>query len=162
MTIKANIENQNRKRKIDLSRISRISKNALGMLFGDDVEVNIVFLSSQKIRYLNRIYLGSDTATDVIAFSPGKAFSERGRSASPGKRSALRKKERFIGDIAISSDRASRNARIFRTSFDKELALYVIHGILHLAGYRDAKKQDRERMRRKENELLQKTAGIRS
>lgn len=116
----------------------------------DNAELNIIFLSSQKIRALNRAYLGTDTATDVLAFPPGGT-----RVREKGKRVKGKERE-FLGDIAISSDRASANARIYGTRFTEELALYVIHGTLHLLGYEDATEEGRAAMRRKENELLQK------
>ncbi|MGB3082486.1 MAG: rRNA maturation RNase YbeY, partial [Candidatus Omnitrophota bacterium] len=86
---------------------------------------------------INRRYLGKDVSTDVIAF-PG----DIGR--------------RFLGDIAVSTDKAAQNAKEYGNSFIEEVALYVIHGILHLTGYDDHEKKDTEAMRRKENELFQK------
>ena len=138
MTIRVNSENRNRNRKIDLSKTDRVARKALKEMGRKDAEVNIIFLSSQKIRVLNRTYFGRDRATDVIAFPAG----ERGK---------------FLGDIAISSDRAAVNSRIYGVPAMEEAALYVIHGILHLLGYEDATEKGRARIRKKENELLQKT-----
>ena len=102
-----------------------------------------MFISTQKIRALNRKYLNIDTSTDVIAFGEGD-------ENIPGE-----KKSNFLGDIAISTDKAKQNSKVYSTSFTEEVLLYVIHGVLHLVGYDDTTKAKREIMRGKENELLQ-------
>jgi probable rRNA maturation factor len=138
MTIKINCENRNSKRRIDLGKIKKAAGKVLRLLKKKDSELNIVFLSNQKIRAINRRYLGKDISTDVIAF-PGDIA------------------RRFLGDIAVSTDKAAQNAKKYGNSFIEEVALYVIHGILHLTGYDDRGKKDTKAMRRKEDELFQKT-----
>jgi len=104
--------------------------------------VNIIFVSNQKIRALNRKYFGSDQATDVISFPSGDDFPEESE---------------FMGDIVISSDKAVQNAKAYGVTFDKEISLYVIHGILHLLGFEDKTKKGRATMRSMEDECLKKT-----
>jgi len=82
------------------------------------------------------MYLGRDTPTDVIAFDDSL------------------KKGDFVADIAISCDTAVRNARIFKTSAASELYRYVIHGMLHIMGYRDDNKAGKKRMHKKEEFIL--------
>lgn len=125
-----NCENRNRKEKIDLSKVKRIASTVLSRLNRKKAEVNIVFVSNQKIRSMNRRYRGIDEATDVLAFEGG--------------------------DIIISSDQAKQNTKVYNTSFAEETALYVIHGILHLTGHEDRTKKGKARMRRLENELIRK------
>ncbi|MEA3490032.1 MAG: rRNA maturation RNase YbeY [Candidatus Omnitrophota bacterium] len=154
MTLRINSENRNKKIKIDLSKAKKVARTALRALGKDDVELNIVFISDQKIRALNRAYLDEDAATDVIAFPPGE---ERfGRKAGGGKR----KKIRFLGDVAISSDRAAQNSRVYGLSLMEEAALYIIHGILHLAGREDRTRKGRGLMRRQEDEILQEARKV--
>lgn len=145
MTIKVNCENRNSKRKVDLVKIEKIAREIFRQLKRDNVELNIVFFSNQKIRAINRRFLRRDSATDVIAFPSGEDTGRR------KKGSGL-----FLGDIAISSDKAARNAGEYGTSFMEETALYVIHGILHLVGYDHRMKKDSTIMRRKENGIFQK------
>ncbi len=147
MTVKVNCENRNRKRRIDLSKIEKVVKTALKALGKRNVELNVIFVSNQKIRALHRAYLGIDTATDVISFPSGK---------EPVRRPGGAPSREFLGDLAISSDKAAQNAKIYGTAFIEETALYAIHGTLHLVGYDDTTKKAREAMRGKENELLQK------
>jgi len=155
MSVKINSENRNRKRKIDLSKMERAAQIAVKALGKDNVEVNIVFLSSQEIRVLNRTYLGADAATDVIAFP-----LERGTGPGDGRpmewtgKGGLQAGYSFLGDIAISTDRAARNAGDYGTTFDEETARYVVHGALHLMGYEDTARKDRAVMREKEDEIL--------
>ena len=140
-----NCENRNNRRAVDLSKIRRTAALVLRGLRAAGAEVNIVLVSDRRIRALNRRYLGVDGPTDVIAFreGPGRSLTRAGES-------------RFLGDIAISSDTAARNARIYGVPFTKEITLLVIHGVLHLLGMEDVSAGGRRRMRKKEDEFLQK------
>ena len=142
--VKINSENRNKKRRIDLARIKCVAGTAsrkLGLC--EDAELNIVFVSSQKIRAYNKRYSGKDSATDVIAFESTPIL--------PGEKS---RRKRLLGDIVISSDRAAVNARLYGVSFQEELLRYVVHGILHISGYRDKTTGEKEKMRLKEDEIL--------
>jgi probable rRNA maturation factor len=80
------------------------------------------------------------------------AFDTRDDGAvrsAPGQRA-----KRIAGDIIISTDAALKNSRLYGTRLSEELALYVIHGILHLLGFDDHRPRDVEKMRKKEQELL--------
>lgn len=144
MAIRINLENLNKKRKIDLSKIKKVATSSVRMLKEDKLEVNIIFVSNQKIRAMNRKYLGHDISTDVIAFPSG------------GLPSGGAKEMVFIGDIAISTDKALENSRSYGSSFMEEVALYVIHGILHLVGHEDTSGKKKKRMKKLENELFRK------
>jgi probable rRNA maturation factor len=112
-----------------------------------EASLSFVFVTRQKISALNKKYLGRAYATDVLAFD---AREKAGRARSG---------EALVGDIIISVDAARTNARTYGVPFSRELALYVIHGILHLLGYDDHTPRDVKRMRRKEQQLLQYTIG---
>lgn len=90
--------------------------------------VNILFVNDRSIRRFNRIYRKKDRPTDVLAFE--------------------------TGDIVISTETARRNAGYFGSTAAKELKLYMIHGILHLAGYGDTTAAGRRAMREMEKRLL--------
>ncbi|MBL7072771.1 MAG: rRNA maturation RNase YbeY [Candidatus Omnitrophica bacterium] len=157
--IRVTIRNQNKKRPVDLLKIERIVKKVLRAEGKKNADVNMVFLSNQKIRAFNRAYLGKDRATDVLAFPLENEQKKTARGTFP-KDSVLMKRntsaENVPGDIAISSDKAFSNAKVFKTSFKEEIALYVIHGVLHLLGYCDKSKNERVLMREKENEYMLK------
>jgi len=161
--ITINFRNQNKKRTVDFQGMKRAAKKVLEILGEKNAELDIVFLSNQKIRVLNRVYLGKDTATDVLAFSDESKKNRRAlasfskQSVSGRKEKDKRAGEKYLGNIAISSDKAFSNAAIFKTCFKEEIMLYVIHGILHLLEYDDVTLKKRVVMRKKENEFLQKT-----
>jgi probable rRNA maturation factor len=146
MAIKINCEDKNPSKAVSIPAVKRAAKKALVFLRKRDAELNIMFVSNRKMRAMNKRYLGRDSATDVLAFCPG-------RDGSIDKR--------FLGDIMISSDMAENNRKVFGTGFDEEIALYVIHGILHLAGYEDKTKEERRVMKRIEDGLVKKSRRLR-
>ena len=79
--------------------------------------VTVLITSSREMRSLNSRCRGKDKATDVLSFPP--------QFESP----------RFAGDIAISAEIASENARRFGHSPAEEVKILALHGVLHLAGY---------------------------
>lgn len=82
------------------------------------------------------MYLGEYCPTDVIAFDNSAKNAE------------------ISADIAVSSDTAIRNARLFRTSPLYELHLYVVHGVLHILGYRDNTAGKRKHMQERAESIL--------
>jgi len=81
--------------------------------------------------------------TDVLAFDLSEEPQIKGKHS-------------VNAEIIIAPSVALKNAAIYGTPPDRELILYVIHGILHLTGYNDHSVQDRARIRRREQELLSK------
>jgi probable rRNA maturation factor len=96
--------------------------------------VSIALVSDRRIRWLNRTYRRKDYATDVLSFRS----TERG----------------FLGDIAIATGVAARQARDARHSLGTELKVLALHGLLHLIGYDH--ERDRGEMRRVEERLLRR------
>ncbi|MBS1558285.1 MAG: rRNA maturation RNase YbeY [Bacteroidetes bacterium] len=98
-------------------------------------EISFVFTSDPFLSGLNLTYLKHKTLTDIITFdySTGKTVS---------------------GDIFISVERVQDNSLKFNTSFDDELDRVIIHGVLHLFGYKDKRKGQKILMRKKENAYL--------
>lgn len=133
------VESLQKKVPVKLGHIAGIVRTILRREGVRDAALSIVFVSSRKIRSLNRQYLRRDYVTDVLAFDSGD-------DTRPGQVS---------GDIAICVDMALRNAKAYQTSLDRELVLYVAHGILHLLGFDDHKPADIRKMRKKEQEILE-------
>jgi probable rRNA maturation factor len=127
------VTNHNKKHPINERFVVEIVRDILNILKKRSVALEIIFLSDPAIRVFNKKYKKSDRATDVLSFDLGSC-----------------------GQIFISSDMALRNSRIFNTPLGKELVLYVIHGILHLYGYDDGNSQDRLRMFRRQDFILEK------
>jgi probable rRNA maturation factor len=80
--------------------------------------VNVLLTSSNEMKSLNCRFRGKDKPTDVLAF--------------PADPSA---QKQFAGEIAISAEIASQNARVLGHSPAQEIKILVLHGVLHLRGY---------------------------
>ena len=131
------VVNLHRAYKVNRRLVERIAARILGYCKAPrDAELEIVFLTDDKIRPLNRRYKREDRPTDVLSF---------GLNACP-----------LLGDIFISIDSARKNSKIFKSDFKEEVTRYVIHGILHLMGYDDRTAKARARMERKQEEMLRK------
>lgn len=98
-------------------------------------EISYIFCTDEYLHNMNVEYLNHDTFTDIITFD----YTEN---------------EVISGDIFISIDRVKENAIKFKTNFNNELSRVIIHGALHLMGYKDKSKQQKEQMRSKENFYL--------
>jgi len=105
-----------------------------GMIIGELVYVfcNDEYLLKKNIQFLNH-----NTLTDVITFD----YSEE---------------EIISGDILISTERVVENAKIFNVNYLTELHRVMVHGLLHLLGYKDKTEKDANTMREKENYYLNK------
>jgi len=146
MPAQIDIKNLNPGKKINRSEVERTAFIALKKGGVPEGGINVIFVTDRKIRDLNKKYLGRDRVTDVIAF-PGEGVAE---NCFPGEKPS----RNFLGDIAISSDRAKKNAAFYDVTFTEELLRYVIHGILHLVGYKDESQKDKRIMMEKEDEIL--------
>ena len=113
-------------------------------------EVSLVFTDSETVRKLNRDYRGVDRATDVLAFY---MFGQnKGDSQFVLPPDGIT----YLGEVIISYPKAVAQAKEHGHSVEQELALLVIHGILHLLGYDHEEREEERRMRRREKELLEK------
>ena len=97
--------------------------------------LNYIFCSDDELLEINVKHLNHNTFTDIITFD----YTEDKKISS---------------DIFISIDRVIENSKKFDTSFENELQRVMIHGVLHLCGYKDKTKPDAELMRKKENWAL--------
>jgi len=97
--------------------------------------INYIFCTDDELLEINIRHLNHKTLTDIITFdyTEGKTIHS---------------------DIYISVERVEENAKKFKVTFDEELHRVMIHGILHLCGYKDKTKADAELMRKKENASL--------
>ena len=124
--------------KINNSSLKKLIEEICKFLNLDNFCISFVFVDSQFIRKLNKKYLGKDSPTDVLAFD----LKDRLTSLN------------LLGEIFISVEEAKRNSKIFSTDIREELLLYIIHGLLHLIGFKDKTTSQRMRMRKKEREVL--------
>lgn len=100
-------------------------------------EVDVIFCSDRYLLEINRRYLQHDYYTDIITFD----YSEAGS---------------LSGDLFISVDTVRNNAEEYGVMFHVELLRVIIHGVMHLAGYKDKTDPDAAKMRERENHYLNK------
>lgn len=104
-------------------------------------ELNFIFCSDAYLLPMNQQYLSHDTYTDVITFDNATGL---GNTSRP----------RIVGDIFISVDRVAENAHAVRVPFAVELYRVMVHGTLHLLGFKDKSAKDKVRMTAEEDRFL--------
>ena len=122
-----------KKRRINTKAIKKIAAYVLKKVSVKKrkLNLNIIFVRDKYIKELNKTYRHKNLPTDVLCFCMAEGT-----------------------DIFISSERALYNSKRFRTTFLNELYLYVIHGILHMKGFRDDTAGNRQSMERTQEEIL--------
>jgi probable rRNA maturation factor len=98
--------------------------------------LNYILTNDDILVQLNKEYLRHFTLTDIITFDLSESD------------------DLLKGDIYISVDRARENAKKFKDSLSNEIKRLMIHGVLHLIGYKDKSQSERELMRAKEEYYL--------
>jgi probable rRNA maturation factor len=117
VSVSLTVSNRQRKKRVDMGAFRVFAESALVMVqelikpetFPE--EINLVFVSDARIAQVHRNFMSVEGPTDVITF--------------------------HHGEIIISVETAERQADKFSTSFERELQLYFVHGLLHLAGLDD-------------------------
>ena len=99
-------------------------------------DLHYIFCSDKTLNEINRHYLHHNTLTDIITFDLSIT------------------KKNISGEIYISIDRVRENADIYKVSFQDELNRVMIHGVLHLCGYKDKLLKDVKKVREREDYYL--------
>ncbi|TSA40747.1 MAG: rRNA maturation RNase YbeY [Verrucomicrobiales bacterium] len=146
--------NRQRVRKLDSRRLRRITLALLGELRVVEAELGVTFVPDEEMTLVNETFLQHEGSTDVITFDHSATQDSR-RKSTETERNALH------GELFICVDEAVRQAKRFRTTWQAELARYIVHGVLHLLGHDDHGVADRRKMKREENRLVRKLAGLR-
>jgi rRNA maturation RNase YbeY len=103
-------------------------------------QLDFIFCSDDYLLNINQQFLAHDTFTDIITFD----YSEPSKSTSKA----------IVGEIYISIERVKENAKTFKTSYLNELHRVMIHGVLHLCGFKDKKAAEQVEMRAQEDVAL--------
>ena len=121
-------------------RIATAARTAFRVHAVRTYAVSITFTGDREIAGLNRRFLGRTGPTDVIAFN----LSEAGLPYE------------VVGDVYISLDRARASSKTFKVGASEEIVRLVVHGVLHLVGYRDDGAVRRRKMESVQEEILRK------
>jgi rRNA maturation RNase YbeY len=113
-------------------------KNAIELEGKIGRSLNFVFCDDDYLSELNIKYLKHNTLTDILTFPQEEKFNI------------------ISGDIFISIPRIKENALLYNVAFSEELHRVIIHGVLHLVGYKDSTKSEKAEMKGKEDFYLSK------
>ena len=125
--------------RINSKNIRIILRKILQLLKLNSACVSVVLCGNKFIKPLNRKFFKKFRATDVISFPLRDSINSQ-----------------YLGEIVVSVEQAKKMCTVFGKKWQEELTLYLVHGILHLTGYNDIRKREREKMERKQEEILSK------
>ena len=126
------VSNRQRLLKVDARRLKQLAQRALELVGAPDDQLSIVLVDDKAIAKFNQQYHQTSGPTDILSFDYGGGE----------------------GELIISVEHVHKQANRFRATPSRELALYVVHGILHLHGQGDSTARKRARMRLAERRLL--------
>ena len=133
-----------------LQRIALRTLEAEGI--ASPAEMGLVVTDSKTIQKLNRTYRGEDQPTDVLAFHMTPDTSQESELRFVGPPDGVH----HLGEVVISYPQAVRQAQEQGHGVTQELALLIIHGILHLLGYDHELPEEDQQMKARENEILKR------
>lgn len=118
-----------------------------------ELKAELVFVSAERIKELNRETRGIDKVTDVLSYPSldgirGKVLKKKDYPTE------VDGKNLFIGSIVVCEDKVKEQAEEFGHSEEKERTYLIIHGLMHLFGYDHMEENDKKQMREKEKAAL--------
>jgi probable rRNA maturation factor len=123
---------------IDRAKMREAARAVLAGEGAGDAEISLAFVDNPTIHQLNKRYLEHDEPTDVLSFPLSEPNAKR-----------------LAGELVIGVEVAKVQAETRGHDVQAELALYVIHGLLHLCGHDDHSPTGRAEMRERERRYLQ-------
>jgi len=117
-------------KKIKTNWIKQVVKETLKHEDISDGEVSVVLGDDELLKRLNKEYRGVDSSTDVLAFPWGQSLNYKLNTQF-----IIQALTPMLGEIIISVDAVYRQAKEYKHSFEEELNLLLVHGVLHLLGY---------------------------
>ena len=143
--------------KMNVTKWSQLAESALhdeGVR--GSAEVSLIFVDEDAIADLNERFMGKSGPTDVLSFPIDDEPIPVPLPNSQVNESAVVDIPQLVGDIVICPAVAARNAVDHGVSFEDEVALLVVHGVLHLLGWDHMIDDEAEKMEAREQELLQR------
>ncbi len=136
---------------LEVSWLESVAKKVL-VAQGVDfrVELGLVIAGQERVRQLNLSYLGKDEPTDVLAFSMLPEQPKGALAPFVAPPDGIK----HLGEVIISYPQAVIQAEEHRHSVGRELAILIVHGVLHLLGYEHDKPELERNMRARETEIL--------
>lgn len=125
---------------VDQSRLEEIAQAVCRRFSLSDATIGVALVDDREFRRLNKQFRGTDTVSDCLSFDLSDKL-ENGSSST--------------FDLVLNVQQAAREASLRGHSLDAELALYLVHGLLHNLGFDDAGDSDASDMHEMEDRILQ-------
>ena len=137
MSISVAVVNRQKTMAVDAAWLERVVRRAVAAIGAEAAEITVLVADDRRIATLHDRWMGIPGPTDVLTFDLAAAGADG-----------------LTGDIVVSAETARRVARELGWQPRHELAYYVVHGLLHLAGEDDGTPGERRRMRRRERAVM--------
>ena len=111
--------------------------------------ISVILTNPENIKKINKEYRNIDKETDVLSFPMFE--KEEIEEIKASKENIV---EDVLGDIVISIEQVKKQAQEYGHSFEREFAYMLVHGFYHLMGYDHIKEEDQQKMRPKEEKIL--------
>lgn len=157
------VDNIQSKVNISEKEIEGLKETILKALIEEEVkvpcEVSLLFVDNEKIREINRENRGIDRETDVLSFpmldyEDKKVFKEYYKDYDFDE-TYKDGDEVVLGDIVLSLEKSLEQSKEYNHSFLRETSYLVVHSVLHLLGYDHMEENDKVKMRKREEEILE-------
>ncbi len=149
--IEISIADQQHALPVDHEFLERVARRTLEIEAVAAATISLAVVNNAQIHSVNRQFLQHDYPTDVISFLLEESG---GKPAAPLAKSARAQGKTIDGELVVSAEYACDASADFGTRPQDELALYVIHGLLHLCGYDDLTDEELPIMRARERAVL--------
>lgn len=149
------ISNRQRAVRVQIHSLAQFFVRAMKEVRLHEDAASVCLVTNAQIAKWNAAYRGKNEPTDVLSFPAGDELSPKQRPRRTPRRFASSLS--YLGDIAIAPAIARRNARTYGRTFDHEMRILILHGILHLMGYDH--ETDTGQMERRE-QRLRRTLGL--
>lgn len=136
MPVEVTVFNDSGQKYLPMKRVGQVARAVLKGEKKKSADVSIVLTDNKKIRHINKQYLSHDYNTDVISFT-------------------LEEKPALVGEIYISVEQATLQAKEYGVSLRNEILRLAAHGTLHIAGYEDYSLEERNNMHKFENYYIE-------
>lgn len=138
------ILNQQRRVRVSIAALDKFLAATQKRLYLPPDSLTVALVSDPQMARWNSAYRGKNRPTDVLSFPADGPVPQ-------SKAQSIRGRQSYLGDIAIAPNVARRNAARYRRTFDQEMRILILHGVLHLMGYDH--ETDQGQMTRRENRL---------
>lgn len=162
-TLEVFVANEQAAQPVETARWQRLAQQVLDAEgIRGDAELSVLFVDEETIAELNDRFMGVAEPTDVLSFpleddvvGAGR-WPDNGPNGPTGHREEVNEPPLLLGDVVICPQVAATNAPTHAGTYDDEIALLVVHGILHVLGMDHAEPDEERAMQAKERSYLER------